>query len=37
MNELVLSCKRILAHAYHILVSARRDLFRLFDVTLWPL
>jgi ABC-2 type transport system permease protein len=37
MNELVLSSKRILAHAYHILVSARRDLFRLFDVTLWPL
>jgi ABC-2 type transport system permease protein len=37
MSELVLSLKRILAHAYHILVSARRDAFRLFDVTLWPL
>jgi len=37
MNELSLSGRRILAHAYHILVSARRDAFRLFDVTLWPL
>ncbi|MDR3673531.1 MAG: ABC transporter permease [Holophaga sp.] len=37
MNDLTLSCKRILAHAYHILVSAKRDAFRLFDVTLWPL
>ena len=25
MNELSLSCRRILAHAYHILVSAKRD------------
>ena len=37
MNELSRSSRRILAHAYHILVSAKRDLFRLFDVTLWPL
>jgi len=37
MNELTLSSKRILAHAYHILVSAKRDAFRVFDVTLWPL
>ena len=37
MNELALSLRRILAHAYHILVSAKRDAFRLFDVTLWPL
>ena len=37
MSEVTRSLKRILAHAYHILVSARRDLFRLFDVTLWPL
>ncbi len=37
MNELTRSLKRILAHAYHIMVSARRDAFRLLDVTLWPL
>jgi ABC-2 type transport system permease protein len=37
MSELALSTRRILAHAYHTLVSARRDAFRLFDVTLWPL
>jgi len=37
MNELALSSKRILAHAYHIMVSAKRDAFRVFDVTLWPL
>ena len=37
MNELTLSSRRILAHAYHIMVSAKRDTFRLFDVTLWPL
>jgi ABC-2 type transport system permease protein len=37
MSELSLSCRRILAHAYHVLVSTRRDTFRLFDVTLWPL
>jgi ABC-2 type transport system permease protein len=29
--------RRILAHAFHILVCARKDTFRLFDVTLWPL
>ena len=37
MTEAGRSCRRILAHAYHIGVSARRDAFRLFDVTLWPL
>jgi ABC-2 type transport system permease protein len=37
MNELTRSSRRILAHAYHIMISAKRDLFRLFDVTLWPL
>jgi ABC-2 type transport system permease protein len=37
MNERALSFRRVLAHAYHILVSARRDAFRLLDVTLWPL
>jgi ABC-2 type transport system permease protein len=37
MNELTDSLRRILAHAYHILISAKRDTFRLFDVTLWPL
>jgi len=37
MNEFNRSLRRILAHAYHILVSAKRDAFRLLDVTLWPL
>jgi len=37
MNETTRSLWRILAHTYHILVSARRDTFRLLDVTLWPL
>jgi ABC-2 type transport system permease protein len=37
MSELDRSLRRILAHAFHILVSAKRDTFRLFDVTLWPL
>ena len=37
MTELTRSSKRVLAHAYHILVCTRRDVFRLFDVTLWPL
>ncbi len=37
MSELALSLRRILAHAYHVLVSVKRDAFRLFDVTLWPL
>jgi ABC-2 type transport system permease protein len=37
MNEMTRSSWRILAHAYHILVSAKRDAFRLLDVTLWPL
>ena len=31
------SLKRIYAHFYHILLSLRRDAFRLLDVTLWPL
>ena len=29
--------RRSLAHAYHILLMARRDGFRIMDVTLWPL
>ena len=37
MRELARSGRRIQAHAYHILVSAKRDAFRLLDVTLWPL
>jgi len=37
MGEILRSLQRILAHAYHILVSMRRDAFRLLDVTLWPL
>ena len=37
MLEFNRSLWRILAHAYHIQVSVRRDVFRLFDVTLWPL
>ena len=36
MSELLSSSRRVLAHAYHILVSTRRDVFRLFDVSLWP-
>jgi ABC-2 type transport system permease protein len=37
MSELSASAKRVLAHAYHILISVRRDGFRLLDVTVWPL
>jgi ABC-2 type transport system permease protein len=37
MNELTRSGRRVLAHAYHTVVCTRRDVFRLFDVTLWPL
>ena len=37
MNEFTLSLRRILAHAFHILVSAKRDAFRLLDVTFWPM
>ena len=37
MNELTRSNRRVLAHAYHTVVCTRRDVFRLFDVTLWPL
>jgi ABC-2 type transport system permease protein len=37
MSSAGLSLRRVLAHAYHIMVSARRDAFRLLDVTLWPL
>jgi ABC-2 type transport system permease protein len=37
MSEPARSIRRVLAHAFHILVAARRDTFRLFDVTLWPL
>lgn len=37
MSELERALRRILAHAFHIMVAARRDMFRLFDVTLWPL
>jgi len=37
MNDFQRSCRRVLAHAYHIMVSAKRDAFRLLDVTLWPL
>ena len=37
MKALAPSLRRSLAHAYHILILAHRDWFRLLDVTLWPL
>jgi ABC-2 type transport system permease protein len=37
MNSALASARRSLAHAYHILIVAHRDGFRLLDVTLWPL
>jgi ABC-2 type transport system permease protein len=37
MTELPPWIRRSLAHAYHILITTRRDGFRLLDVSVWPL
>jgi len=37
MSELSYSFRRVLAHGYHIIISAKRDAFRLLDVTFWPM